>query len=45
MPVLPTGQVTSSGRGLAGLLNVWRSLVALFTIDLPALLAALGRFR
>jgi hypothetical protein len=43
MPITNDGRVTSSGRGLAGLLNVWRSAVALFAVDLPALWAAIGR--
>ena len=43
MPIDNYGNVTSSGRGLAGLFAVWRSLTALFTTDVPALLAAFRR--
>lgn len=45
MPATPQGQVTSSGRGIAGLLAVWGQLRTLLTIDVPALLAALGKLR
>lgn len=43
MPVLNTGQVTTSGQGIGGLLNVWRTFIRLVTSDIPALIVALGR--
>ena len=41
MPVTPTGQVTSSGRGMAGLAAVWAELGRLFAVQLPALVVAI----
>lgn len=45
MPATSQGQVTSSGRGIAGLFAVWAQLRTLLMTDVPALLAALGRLR